>query len=70
MINQYQKITTSDLEENNPKMNEPIDLYFLIIDDCIQYVENDKTMYVAAQVIGSFIFGLFSSRSEVVIFWY
>ena len=56
LLDQYIKIMTLDLEDNNHWMNKPIDSslpinkYFGIINDYMQFNANSKTPYMVAQV--------------------
>ena len=57
LIDLYGDITAVDLKANNPKMIEPIDSrlpankHFNQVEDCIQYVDDRKTLYTAKKLL-------------------
>ena len=56
----YEKITETDLKENQNKFYEaldntmPIDKYFELINDWIQYEDDGKQTYTAAHIINNY----------------
>eukprot|EP00957_Ditylum_brightwellii_P182933 13934715-Ditylum_brightwellii.AAC.1 len=57
LIDHYGKITPADIVNNNTKfqegiaMDQPIDAYFLTINDCVQYASNIKATYTVEQIM-------------------
>eukprot|EP00957_Ditylum_brightwellii_P103371 7877500-Ditylum_brightwellii.AAC.1 len=57
LMDHYGQIKPADLVENGINYNkqmdisQPIDAYFVRIDDCIQYASDSKTPYTAKQII-------------------
>ena len=55
----YRKITETDLRENQKTFDEalnatmPVDKYFEIIDDFIQYADYDKNIYTSTHIINN-----------------
>ena len=58
-MDRYGKIIETHLKENQKRFNEafdttmPIDKYFEQMDDCIQYVYDEKQTYTAAHIINN-----------------
>ena len=59
-MNRYGKVTEMDLKENHKRFDEaldntiPIEKYYEIIDDWIQYADDVKQPHTAAQIIKKF----------------
>eukprot|EP00957_Ditylum_brightwellii_P148822 11330386-Ditylum_brightwellii.AAC.1 len=57
LLDQYEDITSSNVKENNERMNEPMDIdepistYFHCIVKCLQFAEDAKTPYTDEQVL-------------------